>query len=32
MFFFAIFEVFRAVNIQVDLFWVVMPCSVVVDY
>jgi hypothetical protein len=26
------FEVFRAVKIQVEVFWAVMPCSVVVGY
>jgi hypothetical protein len=26
------FEVFMVVKIQVEVFWVVMPCSVVVGY
>jgi hypothetical protein len=26
------FEVLTAVNIQVEVFWVVMPCSVVVGH
>jgi hypothetical protein len=26
------FEIFTAVKIQVEVFWVVMPCSVVVGY
>jgi hypothetical protein len=25
-------EVFMAVKIQVEVFWVIMPCSVVVEY
>jgi len=29
---FAAFEVFTAVKIQVEVFWVVTPCSVVVGY
>jgi len=27
-----IFEIFTAVKIQVEFFWVIMPCSVVVGY
>jgi len=26
------FEVFMAVKIQIEVFWVVMPCSVVLGY
>jgi hypothetical protein len=28
----AIFEVFTAVKVQLEVFWVVKPCSVVVGY
>jgi hypothetical protein len=28
----AIFEAFTAVKIQIEVFWVVTPCSVVVGY
>jgi hypothetical protein len=30
--YYARYEVFTAVKIQVDVFWVVTPCSVVVGY